>query len=182
MAATYRKLSRVRKPRVHITYDVETGTGQGLKKELPFIVGVIGDLSGDSPEPLKPLSERKFVQVNRDNFDEVLARIQPGLSFKVKNTLKDDGSDLAVKLNFNQLEDFEPASIVEQFEPLRRLLEARNKLLDLQVKVDRSEKLEDTIEELLKQSGKVERLAQELEAGAAATDPAGGEGVDTTEN
>jgi type VI secretion system protein ImpB len=156
------KLKRVRKPRVHITYDVET-EGATVKKELPFVVGVLGDFSGNSPtEPLKPLSERKFIQVDRDNFDEVLARMTPGLNFKVENTLQGDGSQMSVQLKFKKMEDFEPANIAKQVEPLKKLLDARNKLKELGTKVDRSEKLEGALEEILKNSEDVNKLAKEL--------------------
>src|SRR5262245_24375873 len=117
------KLKRVRKPRVHITYDVER-EGATVKKELPFVVGVLGDLSGDNlAESLTPLSERKFIQVDRDNFDEVLARLTPGLNLKAENTLQGDGSQISVQLKFKKMEDFEPANIANQVEPLRKLLE-----------------------------------------------------------
>ena len=86
-----KKLDRVRKPRVHITYDVET-EGAAVTKELPFVVGVLGDFSGQPTEPLKPLKDRKFIQIDRDNFNDVMARMTPGLNLRVKNALKDDGS------------------------------------------------------------------------------------------
>src|SRR4051812_38531121 len=106
------KLSRVRKPRVHITYDVET-EGAVVQKELPFVVGVIGDFSGKPLEPLPPLKDRKFVQIDRDNFDEVMARMRPALSLKVANILQDDGSEFAVALKFTKMEDFEPGAIAQ---------------------------------------------------------------------
>ena len=105
------KLKRVRQPRVHITYDVET-EGAVVEKELPFVVGVLGDFSGNPTEPLKPLKDRKFVQIDRDNFNDVMARMTPGLNLSVENTLKGDGSEMAVQLKFNSIEDFEPANVV----------------------------------------------------------------------
>ncbi len=99
MSSVHDKLARVRKPRVHITYDVET-EGAQIERELPFVVGVMGDFAGDPTEPLKPLAERKFVQIDRDNFNDVMARIQPGLNIKVDNTLAGDGSQMAVNLKF----------------------------------------------------------------------------------
>jgi len=156
------KLDRVRKPRVHITYDVETGDAV-LKKELPFVVGVLGDLSGNNPqEKLKPLKERKFVNIDRDNFDDVLASMKPGLKFKVENTLKGDGSEMQVDLKFNSMEDFSPGAVVNQVEPLRKMLEARNKLRDLLAKADTSEALEEKLEEILKSTENVEKIASEL--------------------
>src|ERR1700750_514965 len=97
-ASIHDKLSRVRKPRVHITYQVET-EGAVVEKELPFVVGVLGDFSGNPTQPLKPLKDRKFIQIDRDNFNDVMARMTPGLNMRVKNTLKDDGSELGVQIN-----------------------------------------------------------------------------------
>ncbi len=155
------KLNRVRKPRVHITYDVET-EGAQVRKELPFVVGVLGDFSGKPYEPLKPMRDRKFIQVDRDNFDEVMQRMTPGAEFKVENTLAGDDSQLAVQLKFKSMDDFEPAAIVAQVEPLRKLLAARNKLRDLMSKVDRSEELESLLEEVLQNTDKLNALAGEL--------------------
>ena len=155
------KLSRVRKPRVHITYDVET-EGAQVRKELPFVVGVIGDFSGKPYAPLKPLRDRKFIQIDRDNFDDVMQRMTPGAEFKVENTLADDDSEMAIALKFNSMDDFEPASIVDQVEPLRKLLAVRNKLRDLMSKVDRSEDLENLLEEVLQNTDKLTALAGEL--------------------
>ncbi|CAN7466043.1 type VI secretion system contractile sheath small subunit [Rhizobium sp. LjRoot30] len=155
------KLKRVRAPRVHITYDVET-EGAQVRKELPFVVGVIGDFSGKPYEPLKPLRDRKFIQIDRDNFDDVMKRMTPGAEFKVDNTLAGDDSQMAVSLKFNSMEDFEPGSIVDQVEPLRKLLAVRNKLRDLMSKVDRSEELESLLEEVLQNTEKLSALAGEL--------------------
>ena len=113
-----KKLSRVRKPRVHITYDVETN-GAMVKKELPFVVGVLGDFSGNPTQPLKNFKDRKFVQIDRDNFNDVMSRMTPGLNIKVENTRKGDGSEMGLQLQFNSMDDFEPARIIEQVEPLR---------------------------------------------------------------
>ncbi|MDP4025123.1 type VI secretion system contractile sheath small subunit [Methylobacterium sp. NEAU 140] len=156
------KLNRVRKPRVHITYDVET-EGAEVQRELPFVVGVMGDFSGKSYEPLKPLKDRKFTQIDRDNFDDVLARMTPGAQFKVDNTLTGDGSQLAVDLKFKSMDDFEPGAIVDQVEPLRKLLAARNKLRDLMSKVDRSEDLERLLEDVLQNTAKLQTLSTELD-------------------
>ena len=147
------KLKRVRKPRVHITYDVET-EGATEVKELPFVMGVMGDFSGDPTEPLKPLRDRKFIQIDRDNFDQVMQRMSPGLKLRVANTMKGDGSSLPVELKFESMEDFEPGRIVEQVEPLRRLMETRTKLRDLMTKADSSEQLETLLEKVLQQDEK----------------------------
>lgn len=157
-----KKLNRVRKPRVHITYDVETN-GAEVKRELPFVVGVMGDFSGKPYEPLKPLKDRKFTQIDRDNIDDVLNKMTPGLQFKVDNTLTGDGSQLPVDLKFKSMNDFEPGAIVDQVEPLRKLLAARNKLRDLLSKVDRSEDLERLLEEVLQNTSKMQSLSSELD-------------------
>ncbi|HWK67661.1 MAG TPA: type VI secretion system contractile sheath small subunit [Rhizobiaceae bacterium] len=155
------KLKRVRAPRVHITYDVET-EGAEVRKELPFVVGVMGDFSGKPYEPLKPLRDRKFVQIDRDNFDDVMQRMTPGAQFNVENTLAGDGSEIGVELKFKSMDDFEPASIVDQVEPLRKLLAVRNKLRDLMSKVDRSEELEGLLEEVLQNTEKLDELSKQL--------------------
>jgi type VI secretion system protein ImpB len=158
------KLKRVRPPRVHITYDVET-EGAVVQKDLPFVVGVLGDFSGDPTEPLKPLKDRKFVQIDRDNFNDVMARMTPGLNLKVDNTLKGDGSEMAVQLKFKSLDDFAPANVVKQVEPLRKLLETRDKLRDLMTKVDRSEDLENILEQVLENTDQLKKLSAELGVG-----------------
>lgn len=161
MPSIHDKLNRVRKPRVHITYDVET-EGAMVQKELPFVVGVLGDFSGDPSEPLKPLTERKFIQIDRDNFDQVLARMTPGLKIKVDNTLADDGSQLSVELAFKSMDDFEPAAVVERVEPLRKLMEVRSQLRDLLSKADRSENLETLLEQILSDDARLKALGEEL--------------------
>ena len=155
------KLARVRKPRVHITYQVET-EGAEIERELPFVVGVMGDFAGDPTEPLKPLAERKFVQIDRDNFNDVMARIAPGLNIKVENTLAGDGSQMAVNLKFKSIEDFEPARVAEQVPALKALLETRAKLRDLMSKVDRSDELEGLLEEVLQDKDTLAKLSSEL--------------------
>lgn len=157
----HEKLKRVRKPRVHITYDVET-EGAVVQKELPFVVGVMGDFSGDPTQPLKPLKDRKFIQIDRDNFNDVMARMTPGLNMRVENTLAGDGSEMAVQLKFNSMDDFEPANVARQVEPLRKLLETRDKLRDLLTKVDRSEDLENVLEQVLENTEKLKELSAEL--------------------
>jgi len=157
----HEKLKRVRPPRVHITYDVET-EGAVIQKELPFVVGVVGDFSGNPTAPLQPLKNRKFVQIDRDNFNEVMTRMTPGLNIRVENTLKGDGSEMGVQLKFNGIEDFDPANVVAQVEPLRRLLETRNRLRDLATKVDRSDKLESLLEQILSNDEQIKKLASDL--------------------
>ena len=155
------KLKRVRKPRVHITYDLETN-GASVEKELPFVMGVMGDYSGDNTEIKKPLKDRKFSQIDRDNFNDLMAKVNPKLNLKVDNTLAGDGSEMSVELDFKNMEDFEPQKIVEQVEPLKQLMETRNKLRDLLTKADRSEELENLLEEVLSSTDQLANLSSEL--------------------
>src|SRR5215813_1004742 len=128
-ASIHDKLQRVRKPRVHITYDVET-EGAEIQRELPFVVGIMGDFSGDPTAPLRPLADRKFTQIDRDNFNDVMASMNPGLKLKVDNKLADDGTQMSVDLKFNSLDDFEPARVASQVPALAALLETRSMLRD----------------------------------------------------
>ncbi len=156
------KLGRVRPPRVHISYQVET-EGAAVERELPFVVGVLGDFAGHPTDPLKPLKDRKFTQIDRDNFDDVLARIAPGLNLKVANTLAADGSEMAVQLKFKSMADFDPANVALQVEPVRKLLETRDKLRDLLSKVDRSEDLETLLDQVLQNTDQLKQLQGELD-------------------
>mgnify|MGYP000694346362 CR=1 FL=1 len=155
------KLKRVRKPRVHITYDVET-EGAKVVRELPFVVGVMGDFSGDPTQPLRPMTERKFIQIDRDNFNDVMQRMTPGVKMRVDNTLADDGSQMAVDLKFTSIEDFEPARVAEQVPALKALMETRNKLRDLMSKVDNSPELEDLLEQVLKSEDDLKKLSGQV--------------------
>src|SRR4051812_3847842 len=157
----HEKLKRVRKPRVHITYEVET-EGAEILRELPFVVGIMGDFSGDPTQPLRPLSERKFIQIDRDNFNEVMARMTPGLNLKGDNKLNDDGTQMSVSLKFTSMDDFEPARVAEQVPALKALLDTRNKLRDLMSKADRSEQLEALLEQVLKNESELQSLSQEI--------------------
>ena len=159
--SVHSKLNRVRKPRVHITYDVETD-GAEIKRELPFVMGVMGDFSGDPTQPLRPMAERKFTQIDRDNFNDIMARMSPGLNMKVENTLADDGSEMAVNLKFSSMDDFDPARVVEQVPALKSLLETRNKLRDLMSKADRSDELEGLLEKVLQNNDELKALSSEL--------------------
>lgn len=160
-ASIHDKLSRVRKPRVHITYDVET-EGAEIERELPFIVGVMGDFSGDPTSPLRPMADRKFTQIDRDNFNEVMASMTPGLKLKVDNKLSDAGGQMGVDLTFKSIEDFEPARVAEQVPALRALMETRAKLRDLMSKADRSEELEGLLEQILKDENELKSLHGQL--------------------
>lgn len=163
MSSVHDKLNRVRKPRVHVTYEVETGDAQVLR-ELPMVVGVLGDFSGNDPgEPLPSMRERKFVQIDRDTFDQVMSRITPGVSMRVKDTLSgEDDKELAVSLKMRSIQDFEPAAVVEQVEPLRKLRETRDRLAELVNKVDRSDELEGLLEQVLQDQEKRDALADQL--------------------
>jgi len=161
VSSIHDKLDRVRKPRVHITYQVET-EGAVVEKELPFVVGVLGDFSGNPTTPLKPLKDRKFVQIDRDNFNDVMGRMTPGLNIKVDNTLANDGSQMALNLKFKSMDDFSPAKVVDQVDPLKKLMETRDKLRDLLTKVDRSEDLESVLEKVLQNTEQLKKLSGEL--------------------
>lgn len=158
------RLGRVRPPRVQLTYDVEVGDAIE-QKEIPFVVGVMGDFTGqpDADNPLPKLKDRKFVQVDMDNFDEVMAGMAPRASYRVPNKLSADGGEFAVNLQFNQMEDFRPESVVQQVEPLRKLLEARTKLSDLRNKLAGNEKLEDALGEVLSNTEQRRRLEAEAQ-------------------
>ena len=155
------KLNRVRKPRVHITYDVET-EGAEVRKELPFVVGVIGDFSGKPYEPVKPLRDRKFTQVDRDNFDDVMQRMTPGAEFKVENTLAGDDSQLAVQLKFKSMDDFSPENVARQVKPLRELLELRSRMTDLRGNLQGNDKLEELLRTTVGDKDKMAQLRKEM--------------------
>jgi type VI secretion system protein ImpB len=155
------KISRIRPPRVQITYDVETG-GAIEMKELPFVVGVLGDFSGKPEEALPAIKNRKFVEVDRDNFDQVLSGMKPRLAYNVDNRLQDDGSKVGIELKFNKMEDFEPDNIVQQVDPLRKLVEARQKLSDLLSKMDGNEKLENILNDVIADASKQKELGDAL--------------------
>jgi len=123
---------------------------------------VMGDFSGDPTQPLKPLRDRKFIQIDRDNFNDIMSRMTPGLNLKVDNTLVGDGSEIGVQLKFDSMEDFEPANVARQVEPLRKLLETRDKLRDLLTKIDRSQDLENVLEQVLENTDKLKELSADL--------------------
>lgn len=159
--STQHKIDRIRPPRVQITYDVETGGAIELK-ELPFVVGVLGDYSGKPEEALPALKNRKFVEIDRDNFDQVLSGMKPRLAYTTDNKLQDDGSKMGVELKFNSMEDFEPDKVVQQVEPLRKLVEARQKLSDLLSKMDGNDKLETILNDVIADAGKQKELSDAL--------------------
>lgn len=166
--STQKKISRVRPPRVQITYDVETG-GAIEKKELPFVVGVMADLSGqrDSERPLPKVKERKFVEIDRDNFNDVMAGIAPRLSFRVPNALQNDGTMLSVNLGFAEIDDFGPVQVLQQVSGLKELYEARKKLSDLLTKLDGNDELSALLGDVIASSEKQDDLRKALAAPAA---------------
>ncbi len=158
--STQHKLDRVRPPRVHITYDVEIGDAIEMK-ELPFVVGILADLSGKPEEPLAKLRDRKFVDIDRDNFNDVMKGAKPRVAFKVNNKLTDDDSKMAVELRFNSMDDFEPEQVVNQVEPLRKLLEIRRQLSDLLAKTDGNDKLNERLQNIISNTELLQKIGQE---------------------
>jgi len=151
------KLDRVRPPRVQITYDVEIGNAIQMK-ELPFLAGILSDLSGKPETALPPVKDRKFVEIDRDNFNDILRSIRPRLAFRVDNTLKNDGSKLNVELHFEHMDDFTPVNVLKQVEPLRKLLEVRQKLVDLLAKLDGNDALDGLLQEIVNNSKELNEL------------------------
>lgn len=158
--STQHKLDRVRPPRVQITYDVEIGDAIE-KKELPMVVGIMADLSGHRAEELPKMKERKFVQIDRDNFDEVMKSITPRLEFTVDNKMTPDGGRIPVELKFQSFDDFSPTAVVQQVEPLRRLLEARQRLVDLAGKLDGNDELTAELQAAAENDG-LQKIREEL--------------------
>jgi type VI secretion system protein ImpB len=161
--STQHKLDRVRSPRVQITYDVEIGGAIELK-ELPFVVGVLGDLSGQPEQPLPKLKERKFVEVNPDNFDAVLEGMKPHLSFSVENKLSEESEapNLKIDLHFKSMDDFEPENVARQVKPLKELLDLRSRLADLRGSLQGNDKLEELLLEAVGNTQKMEKLKGEM--------------------
>ena len=167
------KLDRVRPPRVHITYDVEIGDAIEMK-EIPFVVGVLADLSGKPDQPLPKMKDRKFIEIDRDNFDKVLEGMSPRLAYRVDNKLTDDDTKMAVELKFKSMDDFHPERVADQVEPLRKLVETRQKLSDLLSKMDGNDRLEELLQDVMSSTEKVEQLAKD-----AGVEKSGAEGDDT---
>jgi type VI secretion system protein ImpB len=168
--STQHKLDRIRPPRVHITYDVEIGDAIEMK-ELPFVVGVLADLSGKPDAPLPRVKDRKFVEIDRDNFNAVLRGMQPRLAFRVDNKLTDDDTKLAVELRFNNMDDFEPEAVVNQVEPLKKLIETRRQLAALLAKTDGNDRLSERLQAIISNTELLQQLGKE--AGLEAPDGQG---------
>jgi type VI secretion system protein ImpB len=154
------KLDRVRAPRVHITYDVEIGDAIEMK-EIPFVVGVLADLSGKPEEPLPKLKDRKFIEIDRDNFNNVLEGMKPRLAYKVDNKLTDDNTKMAVELRFKSLDDFHPERVADQVTPVKKLVEARQKLSELLNKLDGNDKLDELLQNVIASTDNLKKLGEE---------------------
>ena len=154
--SVHEKLKRVRKPHVHITYEVYKGDAIEVK-ELPFVMGILGDYAGDTK--LEPMKSREFTDIDRDNFNQVMSKLSPTLNMRVENTLAGDGSEMPVQLKFKSMEDFSPGRVVEQVPALQKLLEARNKLRDLASTVDRIDGAEQLLTDILKDTDRMKGLA-----------------------
>ncbi|WP_051330245.1 type VI secretion system contractile sheath small subunit [Niveispirillum irakense] len=160
--STQQKLGRVRPPRVQITYDVETG-GAIEKKELPFIVGIMADLSGKPAEALAPVKDRKFVEIDRDNFNDVLASAAPRLALRVPNRLvKDSDEQLGIELNFTHMDDFSPVEVMEQVPALKALMDARKRLRDLLTKLDGNDELDSLLSQVVRNTEDQAELKKQL--------------------
>ena len=161
--SVHKKLERVRPPRVHVTYDVEVGDAIEVK-EIPFVMGVLGDFSGMPEEALAKLKDRRFVEVTPDNFDSVLESMKPHLAFSVENKLSEDSEAGQIKadLRFKSLEDFEPEQVARQIKPLKELLDLRTRLSDLRGSLQGNEKLDDVLMEAVKNTEKADKLRTEL--------------------
>ncbi len=159
-----KRLEKVRPPRVQLSYDVEVGEAVE-QKELPFVMGVLGDFTGqqDPDKPLPKLKDRKFVNVDLDNFDDVVKGMAPQAAYRVQNKLSAEGGEFAVNLKFEKLDDFRPEAVVQQVEPLRKLLEARTKLADLRNKLAGNEKLEDLLGDVLHNTEALQKLGAEAQ-------------------
>jgi len=155
-----KKVGRVRPPRVHITYDVQVGDAIE-KRDLPFVVGVLADLSGMPEKPLPAVAKRKFVSIDRDNVDEVMKKIGPRLAFKVPNRLNEDDTKLNVELRFESMQDFEPARIAQQITPLRKLLELRASLANLRSSLIGNEKLDNLLQQMIQNQEMLQQAGSE---------------------
>jgi type VI secretion system protein ImpB len=162
-----KKVGRVRPPRVQITYDVQVGDAIE-KRDLPFVVGVLADLSGMPDKPLPQIAKRKFVSIDRDNVNDVMKKIQPRLAFKVPNRLSEDDTKLNVELRFESMDDFQPAKVAQQIGPLSKLLELRNSLANLRSNLMGNEKLEGLLQEMIQNQELLRQVG--VEAGIKAGD------------
>ena len=169
--STQHKLDRVRPPRVQITYDVEVGDAIEIK-ELPFVMGVLGDFTGQPEQPLPRLRDRKFTEVNPDNFDTVLEGMKPHLAFSVENKLSEDpeAGQLKVDLHFKSMDDFSPENVARQVKPLKELMDLRQRLSDLRGTLQTNDKLDEVLMETMKDKSKMDKLTQELGTGGGSNE------------
>lgn len=156
-----KKLERIRAPRVNISYEVEVGDAIEMK-ELPFVMGVLADLTGHPKDELPRLKDRQFTEVTPDNFDDVLASMQPHLDLRVDNKLSDDEGQLGVSLDFESLDDFSPEKVAEQVEPVKKLLELRQQLADLRGSLQGNQNLEEILQATVSDEEKLKKLQDEL--------------------
>ncbi|MDK3022004.1 type VI secretion system contractile sheath small subunit [Cupriavidus taiwanensis] len=171
-------VGRNRPPRVQISYDVEVGDAVE-KRELPMVVGLLADLSGQPAVPPPKLKERRFIEIDRDNFDEIMGKIAPRLELSVPDTMKGDAS-LKVELHFSKFGDFHPESLVAQVPRLAKLLEARQQLRDLLGKLDGNDELDVLLERIVNNADELKRVRSEADAGAAAAPAAPVDSADAT--
>ncbi len=150
-------IARNRSPRVQIEYDTET-YGSEKKVQLPFVVGVMSDLSGKPAEPLPPIDDRKFLEIDVDNFDDRMKAIKPRVAFTVPNTLTGEGN-LAVDITFESMEDFSPAAVARKVDGLNKLLDARNQLSNLVTYMDGKTGAEQLITKVLADPALLSSLA-----------------------
>jgi len=162
-------LDRVRAPRVQITYDVEIGDAVEMK-EIPFVVGVLGDFSGNPDQPLPKMKDRKFVEIDRDNFNTVLAGANPRLAFKVDNKLADDDSKIPVELRFKSLDDFHPEAVARQIPAVTKLVEARKRLFELVNRLDGNDKLVELLQDVISNTDSLEKISKEAGSGRSDND------------
>ena len=159
-------LDRVRSPRVHITYDVEIGDAIEMK-EIPFVVGVLADLSGKPEEPLPKMKDRKFIEIDRDNFNNVMEGMAPRLAYRVDNKLTNDGSQMAVELRFKNIDDFHPEKVADQVDPLRKLVETRARLSELLGKLDGNDRLDELLQDVLSNTETLQKLGEAAGVGGS---------------
>ena len=165
--STQKKLGRIRPPRVQITYDVELG-GAIEKKELPLIVGILADLAGKPETPMQPVKFRKFVEIDRDNFNDVMGSVAPRLAFAVDNRLNgDDGTKMNVELKFRRMDDLRPESLIQQVEPMRKLFEARQRLNDLLAKLDGNDDLDVLLQDIASNTESQQKIKEATQGGDA---------------
>ena len=169
------KKERIRPPRVHLKYEVELDGAQ-VMKELPFVVGVMSDLQGNPKDAPPALKDRKFTEIDRDNFDKVLKSMKPRLAYKVENKLQDDGSELSVELEFNKLADFRPENVAKQVKPMADLLEVRAQLKDLLGRTEGNDRLEELLGTILENQEVRDKLKETLGAEAPEAGGASEEG------